>query len=228
MGSTPPTSTTTATVVVVLLGPPDRTTVAPVDVPAGATVIGVDGGVDHAIALGLAVHVAVGDFDSVTPAGLACVEASGARIERHPEAKDETDFELGLAAAAGLHPDHILVVGGRGGRLDHALANLLVLAAPTWAPARVEAVLDGSRVTVVRDTVTLTGRPGGLVSLLAIGGPALAVTTTGLRYPLTSEDLVPTSARGISNVFVDRTATVALTGGVLLAVQPDPRPGSPR
>ena len=66
--------------------------------------IAADGGVDRALALGLHVDVAIGDFDSVTAAGLAAAEAAGARIERHPAAKDATDLELALDAALALEP----------------------------------------------------------------------------------------------------------------------------
>jgi thiamine pyrophosphokinase len=217
----------TATVVIVLpglgsAGPVDPEVAAALDV--GATVIAVDGGVDHALALGLPVHRAVGDFDSVTEAGLARVEADGASVERHPAAKDLTDLELALDAAAAAGARRIVVVGGRGGRLDHALANLLALAAPALAGVDVVALLDGSRVAVVRTSAVFRGRPGSLLSLLPVGGPAVGVRTERLEYPLHDEDLPPGSARGLSNVLLATTAQVSLRGGVLLAVQPDHRP----
>jgi thiamine pyrophosphokinase len=226
--SDPTTASTTggATAVIVL---PGLGASGPVDaevadaIGAGATVIAVDGGVDHALALGLPVHRAVGDFDSVTGAGLARVEAAGASIERHPAAKDLTDLELALDAATTIGARRIVVVGGRGGRLDHALANLLALAAPALAAADVVAFLDGSRVTVVRTSALFHGRPGSLLSLLPAGGPAVGVRTERLEYPLHDEDLPPGSARGLSNVLLAPTARVSLRGGVLLAVQPDHR-----
>ena len=94
--------------------------------------IAADGGVDRALALGLHVDVAIGDFDSVTAAGLAAVEAAGARIERHPTAKDATDLELALDAALALAPARIVVIGSGGGRLDHLL-GVAAAARPTSA-----------------------------------------------------------------------------------------------
>lgn len=56
--------------------------------------------------------------------------------------------------------------------------------------------------------------------LLPVHGPALGVVTGGLLYPLAGEDLPPGTSRGVSNVLAADRATVSLTGGVLLAVQP--------
>ena len=74
--------------------------------------IAADSGIDLALALGLHVDVAIGDFDSVSAAGLATVEAAGALVERYPAAKDATDLELALDAAIALEPAHVIVVGG--------------------------------------------------------------------------------------------------------------------
>ena len=58
------------TIVVVAGGQPSGAP-ARADCPRRAFVIAADGGVDRALALGLHVDLAIGDFDSVTPAGLA-------------------------------------------------------------------------------------------------------------------------------------------------------------
>ena len=76
-------------VVVVASGPGPS-----VAVPVTPTVIAADGGLDRAAALGLDVDVVIGDLDSVSAEALAAAEAAGARIVRHPEAKDATDLEL--------------------------------------------------------------------------------------------------------------------------------------
>jgi thiamine pyrophosphokinase len=115
-----------------------------------------------------------------------------------------------------------VVVGGWGGRIDHALANLLLLAAPRYAALHLEAVGTAGRVVAVHDRVELTGAPGDLVTLLAVGGPAHGVTTQGLQYPLRGETLEPGATRGVSNVLLGSRATVELTSGALLAILPIP------
>jgi thiamine pyrophosphokinase len=188
--------------------------------PAGAYVIAADSGIEQAQALGWPIDLAVGDFDSVDPDALAAAELAGARVERHPVAKDATDLELALVAAAACHPTEMVVVGGAGGRLDHLLGGLLALTDDAYSHIRVRAEMGAARVFVVRDQVEVTGRLGELVTLLAIGRPAFGVSTSGLRFALRDYTLEPASTRGVSNVLVDEPARVTVTDGLVLVVLP--------
>jgi thiamine pyrophosphokinase len=201
------------TVVVVAGGSPPSARAAEA-LPPDAPVIAADGGADHALALGLEIELAVGDFDSGSPPEAA------RRVERHPSDKDATDLELALRAALALEPRRILVVGGIEGRLDHLLGELLILAAEDYAGVELDAVLGDALVHVVRGERTLTGTPGELVSLFALGGPAAGIVTEGLRYPLAGETLEPGSSRGLSNELAAAQARISVESGVLLAVRP--------
>jgi thiamine pyrophosphokinase len=205
------------TVVVFAAGSGQPTTVT---VPAGAVVVAADGGAEVALALGIAVDVAVGDFDSITSESLAILERSGARVERHPREKDATDLALALDAALEFGPRRILLVGGAGGRLDHLLGELLLLGAEAYAGVELDALLGAAAVHVVRGERVLAGTPGELLSLHALHGPAVGVVTEGLLYPLRGETLSAGSSRGISNVFAAEEARISLERGVLLAVRP--------
>ena len=192
------------------------------ELPAGAFVIAADGGVDRALALGLHVELAVGDFDSVTPAGLAAVEAAGARIERHPPTKDATDLELALDAALGLAPSRLVLIGSDAGRLDHLLGSVLLLADERYAAMEIDAYLGHARLHVIRGRRTVAGAPGELVSLLPVHGPARRISTEGLEYPLDGETLPAGSSRGTSNTFAADEARITVEHGCLVAVIPAP------
>jgi thiamine pyrophosphokinase len=191
------------------------------DSEATAIVVAADGGVEHALALGREVDLVVGDFDSADPAAVDAAVAGGAEVRRYPAAKDQSDLELAVRAARAGGATRVMVVGGAGGRLDHFLANALLLASPAFDDLEIEALVADARITVVRRDARLGGEPGDVCSLLAAGGPARGVRTAGLRYPLEGEDLLPGSTRGLSNELTDPVATVSLEHGVLLAVQPD-------
>jgi thiamine pyrophosphokinase len=194
--------------------------------PPADLVIAADSGVEHALALGCTVDLVVGDFDSADPAAVDAAVAGGAALERHQEAKDATDLELALVAARDREADDIVVIGGAGGRLDHVLANVLLLASPAFAEVRLAARVGNADLTVVRDAAELRGRPGDLCSLLALGGPATGVVTDRFRFPLDGETLLPGSTRGISNELLGPSARVTVAGGVLLAVLPHARKDS--
>jgi thiamine pyrophosphokinase len=197
------------TTVVVLAGGPDRP--AGIALPPGATVIAADGGAE----LGWPVDLVVGDLDSISAETLVGIEC----VERHPVDKDATDLELALAAALRLDPERILVVGSAGGRLDHLLGGVLLLAAEAYAGVRVDAQFGDAAMHVVRGERRLLGERGELISLFAVHGPAVVVTE-GLVYPLRGETLQPGSSRGVSNVFAEREPRIVVEQGVVLAVRP--------
>jgi thiamine pyrophosphokinase len=149
--------------------------------------------------------------------------ARGAAVERHPVAKDATDLELAFRDAVGHGAERVVLVGGDGGRLDHLLANILLLASSELQGRHIDAFVGPARLAVARGgegPVEIGGEPGSLLTLLPLGATAVGVVTTGLEYPLHHEDLECGSSRGVSNVMLGSSATVALALGTLLVVQP--------
>ena len=212
-----------ADTVVVVAGGPIPGEHAAASVAPGALVIAADSGADHALALGLPIDVAIGDFDSITATTLARLEQTNVRLERHPAAKDATDLELALDAALAFQPRRIVVLGGGAGRLDHLLGELLLLGADRYAGVELDAHLGSATIHVIRGERLLVGTPNELISLLALHGPATGILTEGLAYPLDGETLAPGSSRGISNLFTGTEARVKVRHGALLAI----RPGEP-
>jgi thiamine pyrophosphokinase len=202
----------------------------------GDTLICADGGARAALALGLRPHCVIGDFDSLSNADLFELERRGAQLRRYAPRKDETDLELALLLATGkLAPPaassgddggstaEIVVLGAFGGRRDHELANMLLLAMPALKGAHVILAHGNQRLFVIdaRDhpaQAVVRGRPGVVVSLLPFGGDAHGVRTVGLEYPLRDESLFIGPARGVSNVMLGDEAGIALHTGMLLCV----------
>jgi thiamine pyrophosphokinase len=189
--------------------------------PACDLVVAADSGLHHAQTLGVRVDLVIGDFDSVRDDAIDEVARAGAVLERFPVAKDKSDLELALDRARGMAGAgaHLVVVASVAGRLDHALANLLVLASPSYADCAIDAFVDRWRVRVLRDeTRSFAIRPGATVTLLVIDTHAARVTTEGLRYPLDDEPVLRSSTRGVSNVAERDTVTVTVDGGVLFVL----------
>jgi thiamine pyrophosphokinase len=138
--------------------------------------------------------VLVGDLDSAAPRDVRAAEAAGVHVERHPADKSE--------------------------RLDHHLAELLLLGSQRFAGLRLDARIGSARVVPVHapEGVALAGAPGAILTLLALGGAATGIVTTGLRWPLRAETLHAGSTRGVSNEIVSGPVRVELAAGTLLAV----------
>lgn len=200
---------------------------ADVDAVRGAEpvdlVICADGGLDVTIAAGRRASLVIGDLDSVSDEALAAATAAGTDIERHRIDKDESDLELALAAALDRSATELHVHLGEGGRLDHQLANLLVLASPRWDAADLSAVVGTDRVWVVRGRRELPLAVGAPVAVHAIGGIATGVRTRGLAFEMDGEDLEPMVARGIANRAVEPSPSISVESGVVLVIS-SPRP----
>jgi len=206
------------TAIVFCAGGPARASMP--DPPDDPYVIAADSGVAEAERLGFHVDLLVGDLDSAEPEAVSRVEAAGGTVQRHPTDKDASDLELAMEAAVAAAVRRIVVVGGDRGRLDHLLGNAFLLGSDRWANVEIDAVLGSATLHVIRDTRTMPGTPGEVISLYAIGGPARGVTTEGLRWSLRDAELPPGSSLGLSNEFTETRAEVRVGDGVVLAIRP--------
>jgi thiamine pyrophosphokinase len=187
----------------------------------GELVIAADHGAAHARAWSWPLHLLVGDLDSLGTEEEALVAAGGVPIITAPAAKDETDLELALAHALAQGASEIIICAALGGRSDHMLANVLLLARPELADLAVTLVDGRESIRLLRGGsaaahLELLGAPGDLLSLLPLGCDAVGVTTDGLQYPLHDETLFLGQARGVSNLFTSARADITLRCGLLL------------
>ncbi|HEY3367101.1 MAG TPA: thiamine diphosphokinase [Symbiobacteriaceae bacterium] len=179
-----------------------------------------DGGVRHALALGLTPALMLGDFDSTDPALVAEMAARGIPIERMPVEKDETDTHLALAEAVRRGATEILLVGASGDRVDHTVSNLLLL---PGVPAHIAVTLVDEKnvVRVLRPggRLTITGEPGEYLSLLPLSPEVTGVVAEGVKWPLNNATLRWGESLGVSNQFVEAEAFVATREGYLLVIR---------
>jgi thiamine pyrophosphokinase len=182
-----------------------------------ALVIAADGGARHAAPLGLLLHQVVGDFDSLSAADADELEAAGVAVTRFPTNKDATDTELALLAALDAGATEITLLCTWGGRSDHAIGTLALLAHPRGGAADVVILDEQTRTQLLRSgtALTLRGNIGRIISITPWGGDA-TVSATGVRWPLDSAVLVAGSTRGISNVATAEESVITAHNGAVL------------
>jgi thiamine pyrophosphokinase len=187
----------------------------------GDVIIAADGGALVAQQLGLQPQVVIGDLDSL-PGGMRTqLQQRGCRFIDHPARKDETDTELAIQHALEMGAEEIVLLGAVGGRLDHTLANVLLLGMAALEGVTVRMVTGNTDVWLIRagEDLEIHGQPGDTVTLLPLGQDAAGITTTGLEWALDNDTLYFGPARGVSNLMTAETARVALREGLLLALR---------
>jgi thiamine pyrophosphokinase len=191
------------------------------DGAAPDVVIAADGGAAKSLALGFTPDLVVGDSDSLDVAVADRLRADGVSVTVHPHDKDESDTELAVCAALDRGADALLIVGAFGGaRLEHTIANILLLAMPAL-DGRDVALADGaSEVRMINggQTLTIDGAIGDFVSLFALAPVVDGVTTDGLEFALRDGPITQGPARGLSNVMTSERASVTARTGRLLVV----------
>lgn len=181
-------------------------------------VICVDGGAKNALALGLKPQVVVGDMDSMEMSLRKQLYEAGCRFVKYPSRKDETDSELAIRYALSQGVTELIILGALGGRIDHTLANVMLLALPELEDVEVRLVEGDQEVLLIRDEAVIEGQLGDTVSLLPLSGDVVGIYTEGLEYPLRNGTLKFGAARGVSNVLTAPQANVRVRNGLLLAV----------
>jgi thiamine pyrophosphokinase len=202
-------------------GPHDDLEIALLWSPRPDKVIAADGGTALAQELNLTPDLIVGDVDSSPPDLVAHFARAGVELRRFDhDTKWETDTELAILAALDWQPRIVIVLGAIGGRLDHSLANVLLLTHPRIAPADVR-ILDGQHEVFLAKPGQwnqIRGNQGDTVSLLPLGVEAVGVRTYGLHWALQGETLPAGRGRGVSNLIEASDSQVWLDQGNLLVV----------
>lgn len=153
-------------------------------------IIAADKGIEFCFEHGFVPSLAVGDMDSISPAGLEKLNTSGISVKTFPVEKDMTDTELAISFVP--EGEELTVVCPLSGRIDHITANIQ-LAAALHREGRSIELDDGiSEVHFLsgNDEISLRlDRYGddSAVSLvpLSFDKDVTGVTTEGLYYPLT-------------------------------------------
>lgn len=175
-------------------------------------VLAADGGYTHCLRAGLRPDLVLGDLDSLkTP-------PQGVPIQSFPPEKDDTDMMLAvkLGLKRGCRSFHLF--GGTGGRLDHTLANLQVLAYLAQAGAEGFLYDEGFVFSSIQGPgkLCLPAREDGLFSVFCLGADALGVCILGGKYSAENITLSAAFPLGVSNQFQGEDVTITLEQGCLL------------
>ncbi|MEM7092247.1 MAG: thiamine diphosphokinase [Actinomycetota bacterium] len=199
--------------------PDGLATLAPI-IEAAELVVAADGGAVLAAQAGTGVDAVLGDLDSAPAELVDELRRGGTEVVEVSPDKDETDLELALAYVAAAGADQVTVVGALGGRVDHELANVGLIAARRWHDAGIAMTIDDGvcRIVVVHDSVLLAEPPGTTISVIPSAGHARGVNERGMQWDLHDATLLAGSPQGMSNVAVAETQKISVEEGCLLVI----------
>ncbi len=176
-------------------------------------VLAADGGANALARLGLRPGAVIGDLDSVDADTRSWI---GEERLIHRPAQDTTDFEKALVFAfEDSSVDRLIVLGALGGRLDHTIGNLGVLARHARGSGLM-LVSEREQVVATARPIELESRPGETWSFWAFD-PSVRVTLQGVRWPLENAPLTLGDRPSISNEATDTLVRVKPTGGTVIA-----------
>lgn len=200
-----------------------------IDLSAYDAIICADRGLQVAEALDLLGDVPVyliGDYDSGTPPTEA-EQAAASGLVVLPTVKDMTDSEAAIDLAVSRGYDVIHVLGGLGGRFDHSMGNLGMLAKYVEDPRVKELWFEDGQNRVFMKTPGTFRVPArgpenrfDYFGLIAYSGAVEGLTITGAKYPLAGHTLTPDTTLGVSNEVAKDApfAEVSHTKGHLLVI----------
>lgn len=188
---------------------------------AADLVVVCDAGADACMAAGVTVDVMIGDDDSVSAPGLAYARSRVRDELLFPMDKDDVDLGLALRWVRERCPGvrTCACTGVSGGRTDHALAVLGLLARSADLAPRIEENGMSARVLAPQGCFTWNFSPadvGLTASVIALVGQAI-VSEEGMRWNLDRATLEPLSDLGVSNVVERVGARLTVHEGVVLA-----------
>ncbi len=183
-------------------------------------VIAADGGARHCRTMGITPEWLVGDLDSLNQDEVRELKELGVEIISYSRDKDFTDLELAFLQARDAGATEIVVLGGFGDRWDMTISNLLLSTRSEFRELSVRLVDGPQETAIIRGggKMTFSGQRGDVLSLIPLHQEAVGVNLTGLEYNLDDESLPVGTTKGISNIFVNDSATVSLKQGLLLCV----------
>ena len=183
-------------------------------------IICADGAIKHCINLKILPNLWIGDFDSCD---------KNEYIRKYPSLKDvmtvslnpqkdETDTHYACNIAIEKGYKEILIVGGLGNRMDHAVSNVGLLEYIESSGVRGQIEDENNTICVFSDTY-ISASKRKYLSLIPLDKEVVVKKTDGLLYPLNDYVMKRGLSLGVSNEKTKKEAYITLKSGTMLVIE---------
>lgn len=170
-------------------------------------IIAADGGYNRAVEKGYLPQVVVGDLDSAKNI------AEGVEIIKFNKNKDRTDGELAIRYAITQGFRKLYIYGASGGRMDHVLYNMRLIAIAALMGVKCVICGDDFDAYYVNSTFELDVEENDLISIVPYQGKVHIISTEGLGYEINDAELDMFNTLGVSNYAVDKKVVIKIDKG---------------
>ena len=182
-------------------------------------IICADGGMRHLFQMNLLPDMIVGDFDSIEEKYLEYLQAHHVERCQFSERKDFTDTELAVKYAVNRGATEINFFGAIGSRMDHTLANIMLMVPLLQIGLRVSIQDEHNQIWITSEQLSIEGEVGDYISILPLTLRVEGVTLQGLEYPLKDATIEMGQTIGISNRLAQQRAVITIKQGMILVIK---------
>lgn len=174
----------------------------------GDIIVAVDGGYDKTERA----DIFIGDRDSVA-SNVTCVDNILLNVD-----KDETDGEYAVKYVISKGAKQINFYGLAGGRFDHILTNLSLMAICLKNGVKATAYCNDCDIYMVSDSLNLNLNKNTIVSLVPFTDSVHIISLEGVKWQIFDENICKDSTRTISNVANGDEIRLCVDNGIVLVV----------
>ncbi len=185
-------------------------------------IIAVDKGLEALDLIKVTPDIICGDFDTVNAIIFNKYKKKNeCKIIEYPPQKDYTDTHLSVEIAIDNGASIIDICGATGGRIDHLLGNIAVIAYGLEKKVKVNLFDDNNKIYMIDESLFLEKENcfGNYISLIPYGKDVDNITLKGFKYPLNNEVLKLSETRGISNEMIGERAGIEYYNGRLIVIE---------
>lgn len=176
-------------------------------------VVCADGGLEKVKNLNLTPNLILGDFDSVDYSVLENYKSLNIETITFPSEKDYTDMELAIEHAVKKGFKDIILVGASGTRLDHTVANMLLIEKYYKKHINIKIIDNNNIIQMVTNNMTIPYRENYYVSIIPFSENIEGLTLKGFKYPLNEINVEIGSTLCISNEICEDVGIIKINKG---------------
>lgn len=178
----------------------------------GDLIIAADGGCAYLEKAGIKPDIIIGDFDS-----LGSVPEGDAVIRLNP-VKDITDMNAAVDEGIKRGYTEFHLYGACGGRIDHTLANIQLVA--QLSQKRIRAFIhDEMIITAVSNgSLNFNSSCKGYISVFSHTDKCSGVYIKGLKYTLENAEIYNSFPLGVSNEFIGTESEIIIKNGTAIVI----------